>query len=352
MGKFLSCAELYTTIQVLSSQTKETLWVSSQRLGTDAHKVFSQEILKHPPADIRFVFPLNEQTIKRNDIDPHEVQFLREHLKEDSVKTCDRVHSNIFIFDNQAIVTSANLTKAAFENNQEVGVVVDGEELTATKNFFTEFLWNNAKSVGELKNFKKTWSLNQKQFVKKPHRRSKVVAHTNIAEWSDEEVNKWYIGVPNRFPARSTQQVRRETNWGNYLQLVGDVGYSAYKELKTGDLVYLADVYKQRGKIVVQMLRVYDKCKVETDDGDFHLACHVLKNFTLERNQFFEILKNINIRSRSLDVRLNAEQLNVLSETLQSIKPKRKKKKKSEHKVTSSSKEKLIKRALKKAVKK
>jgi hypothetical protein len=325
MGKFLACAELYMAIQALSSQTKETLWVSAQQLGTDAHKVFSQEILKHPPTDIRFVFRLNDETIKRNEIDPHEVQYLRERLKEDSVKACDKLHSNIFIFDNQALVTSANLTKAAFENNPEVGVIVDGEELTAVKNFFAEILWKNAKSVGDLKSFKKAWNLNQKQLVKKSQRRLKVVAHTNIADWSDEYANTWYIGVPNRFPARAMQEVRRETNWGNHLQVVGDVGYSAFKELKIGDLAYLADLYKQRGKIVVQMLRVYDRCKVETDEGDFHLACHVLKNFTLERNQFFELLKRMGIRSRSLDVRLSAEQLKVLSETLLSIKPTRKK---------------------------
>ncbi len=328
MGKFLSCAELYTAIQALSSQTKEILWVCSQQLGTDAHKIFSQEILKSPPSDVRFVFPLNDETINRNEIDPHEVQYLKEHLKEDSVKTCDKVHSNIYIFDNQAIVTSANLTKADFENNTEVGVTIDGEELTAVKNFYAEELWNNAKSVGDLKNFKKIWNLSQKQLTKNPKRRLKIVAHTNIADWSDEYVNTWYIGVPNQFPAKTILKVRKETSWGNHLQVVGDVGYSAFKELKTGDLAYLADVFRQRGKIIVQKLRVYDKSKVETDEGDFHLACQVLNNFTLERNQFFELLKDINIRSRSMDVKLSTEQLKVFSETLLSIKPKRKKRKK------------------------
>jgi hypothetical protein len=331
MGKFLSCAELYKAIQELSSQTKETLWVSSQQLGTDAHKVFSQEIQKSPPSDIRFVFPLNDDTIKRNEIDPHEVQYLREHIKEDSVKTCDKVQSNIYIFDNQAIVTSANLTKAAFENNKEVGVAIDGEELTAAKNFFAEELWKNAKSIGDLKNFKKNWNLSQKQLTKNPQRRLKILAHTNIADWSDEYVNTWYIGVSNQFPAKTIQKVRKQTSWGNNLQVVGDVGFSAFKELKTGDLTYLADVYKKRGKIIVQKLRVFDKSKVETDEGDFHIACQVLNNFTLERNQFFELLKSINIKSRSLDEKLSAEQLKVFSGTLLSIKPKRKKGKKSIH---------------------
>jgi hypothetical protein len=319
---------LYEAIQGLSSQAKETLWVSSQQLGTDAHKVFAQEILKSPPADIRFVFPLNNDTIRRNKIDPHEVQYLKEHLKEDSVKSSDKVHSNIYIFDNQAIVTSAHLTKAAFENNSDVGVVIDGEELTAVKNFFAEEFWKNAKSIGDLKFFKKNWNLSQKQLTKNPQRRLKIVAHTNIADWSDEYVNTWYIGVPNQFPAKTILKVRKETGWGKHLQVVGDVVYSAFKELKTGDLAFLADVYRQRGKIIVQKLRVYDKSKVETDEGDFHLACQVLNNFTLERNQFFELLERINIRSRSLDVKLTAEQLKVFSETLLSIKPKRKKRKK------------------------
>ena len=334
MAKFLSCSELYETVQRLSSQSKETLWVSSLQLGTNAHKILSQEILKCPPADIRFVFPLNDTTVKLSEINPYEIQYLREHFK-DSVKSCDRIQSNIFIFDNAALITSAELRETAFSSSINVGVLIEDAEINKIKTFFTQNLWQNAKSIGDLKNHKNTWSLNQK---KATHRLKKIKEHTNIMGWSDEDANKWYIGVLNRFPEKIVHKIRKETNSGNELLIVGDVGYNAFRELKLGDLIYIADLNKQRGKILIQLARVYDKIRLETDEGDLHLAAQVLKNFILERDQFYDLLKNIKVRPRAYEAKLNAEQLNILSETLSTVKPKRKKRKNKPLKGTSSKK--------------
>ena len=323
MAKFLSHSELYETIQRLSSQSKETLWVSSLELGTDAHKILSQEILKCPPIDIRLVFPLNDTTVKNSDINPYELQYLREHFK-DSVKAYDKVESNIFVFDNGALITSAELTETAFSSGINVGVLIENAEINKIKNFFTEKLWQNAKSIGDLKNHKKMWSLNQK---KATCRLKKIKEHTNILDWSDECANKWYIGVLNRFPEKTVQKIRKETNLGKERLIVGDVGYNAFRELKLGDLIYIADLNKQRGKILIQLARVYDKIRLETDEGDLHLASQVLNKFVLERDQFYDLLKNIKIRPRAYEAKLNIEQLKLLSETLSTIKPKRKKRK-------------------------
>jgi len=323
MAKFLSYSELYEIIQRLSSQSKETLWVSSLQLGTDAHKILSQEILKCPPVDIRFVFPLNDTTVKHSEINPYELQYLREHFK-DSVKACDRVESNIFIFDNASIVTSAELIETDFSSGINVGVLIENAEINKIKNFFTENLWQYAKSIGDLKNHKKLWSLNKK---KATCRLKKIKEHTNILDWSDECANKWYIGVLNRFPEKTVQKIRKETNLGKELLIVGDVGYNAFRELKLGDLIYIADLNKQRGKILIQLARVFDKIRLETDEGDLHLASQVLKKFVLERDQFYHLLKNIKIRPRAYEAKLNIEQLKLLSETLSTIKPKRKKRK-------------------------
>jgi hypothetical protein len=80
MTKFLSCGELYETIQQKSIEAKEILWISSPYLGLDAHTIFSQEILKNPPTDIRFVFRVDEAAVKEGKVNPYEIQYSFEHL--------------------------------------------------------------------------------------------------------------------------------------------------------------------------------------------------------------------------------------------------------------------------------
>ena len=327
MGKFLSCTELYEAIQQKSSQTKEILWVSSVHLGFGAHKIFSQEIVKNPPSDIRFVFPLNDMTVKRGEINPYEIQYLKERFKDESVKANDRTYSNIYIFDNSALITSANLTKTAFENNIEVGVMLDDSEVDKIKSFFNQNLWQNAKPISDLKKQKQLWNLTQKLAAKNANPNpKKTKPHTNIIDWTDEHVNTWYIGVLNRLPAKTVKKIKKETNWEAELLLVGDIGFKAFRDLKLGDLTYLADLNKTRGKIHMQLARVHDKSRVETDSGDLHLACQVQKNFILEREKFYETLKNIGINSRSYEMKLEDEQLKRLSDILSTVKPIRKKK--------------------------
>ena len=314
MVKFLSCTELYEMIQQKSSEAKEVLWVCSPELGTGAHKVFSQEILKNPPSNIRFVFRLNDTAIKRGETDPYEIQYFIEHFKDCSIKSCDIFDSNIYIFDDSALITSANLAVTAFERNLEAGVLLEGSELGEIKRYFEEILWANAKPIGDLRKLKKTWNLTQKTRANETV--NKIKPHTKIKDWTDDYVNAWYIAVPNRMTAKTEQKVKKEEGWAKELLLVGDIGYNAFKQLKLGDLTYLANLYKKTGKIEVESARVFDKGKVETDEGDLHVACQIQKNYILEREQFYELLKNMNIHSRTCETTLNQEQLNQLNLTL------------------------------------
>ncbi len=110
MAKFLSRSELIDTIQKKSLETKEVLWVCSPDLGSGAHNVFSQEILKNPPSDIRFVFSVNDLSVKQGKISPYEIQFFMEQFKDGCLKSLDSFHSNMYVFDDSAVLTSANLT--------------------------------------------------------------------------------------------------------------------------------------------------------------------------------------------------------------------------------------------------
>lgn len=320
MAKFLYNAQLYETILQKSSEAKETMLVCTTSVDSGSHMVFSQEILKNTPADIRFLFGINDSAVKRGKINPYEIQYMLEHFKGINVKSSDYFHSNIYIFDNSAIMTSATLTKSAFESNNEAGVLLEGEEAEQAKVFFNDCLWASAKSIGDLKKYKQTWNLAQKTAKNSS---KKVKVHTEIKDWSIAINSTWFIGVQKWISPKFERKIKKETNWPSNLSVIGDIGYNAFLQLKLGDNVYIADTSK-RGNIGIELVRITDKARVETDEGDYHAAFETQKTYKLQREQFFEMLKNANIKSKTSETILNSDQLNQIALVLSSIKRKRK----------------------------
>jgi hypothetical protein len=324
MVRFLYNAQLYEAILQKSSEAKEALLVSTTSIGSGAHQVFSQEIIKNPPKDIRFLFRLSDSAVKRGKINPYEIQYMMEQIKGINIKSNEYFNSNIYIFDNSAIMTSASLTKLAFECNTEAGVLLEGLEAEQAKAFFNDYLWSSAKAIGDLKKYKQMWNLTQKN-AKKSYIK-KVKPHTEIEDWPKvTNVNTWFIGVAKQISSKFERQVKKETNWQTSLSIVGDIGYHAFTQIKLGDYAYIADLSK-RGKIVVNFGRIFDKARVETDEGDLHMAFEREKTYVLQREQFFEMLKNANIRSKTSEIPLNNDQINQIALILSSIKRKRKRK--------------------------
>ena len=239
MTKFLCNTELYETVLQKSQETKEILWVSSPSLSLGAHRVFSQEILKNPPTDIRFVFPVNDLTVNKGEVNPYELQYLMERFKGINIKSYENFHSNIYIFDNSALITSAALTDAAFETSIEAGVLLEGSDLEEVKNFFTQNIWNSSKSMGDLKKYKLMWNLSQK--TTKLVNLKKTKPHTKIRDWTNAYIDTWYIGVSKWISKKSEHKIKKETNWTTDLSVLGDISYHAFTQVKLGDFVYIAD---------------------------------------------------------------------------------------------------------------
>ncbi len=320
MTRFLCNTELYETILQKSLDTKQILWVCTPSIGLGAHRVFSQEILKNPPADIRFVFRVNDFAVKTDEVNPYEIQYLMEHFKGISIKSHENFHSNIYIFDDSALITSATLTEAAFESNLETGILLEGPEAEEAKNFFSQSLWDTSKSMGELKKYKLMWNSAQKKTKKTNLKKPKP--HTQIKDWTNAHINTWYIGVSTGISKKTQRQIKKETNWQTNLSVLGDVGYHFFSQVKLGDYAYLADLSK-RGKVGIEFLQVSDKARVETDDGDLHCAYMREKTYALERKKFFEMIKNINVKAKPAETVLNDDQLKQVVEVLSSIRIKR-----------------------------
>jgi hypothetical protein len=327
MPQFLSGQALYETIQRKSIETKGTLWVCSPNLGPNAHEVFAQEILRNPPADIRFVVRINESSVKKGEVSPYEVQYIMEHFGNCSIKSMEDFNSNIYIFDDSALMTSAYLAKPEF-GGTEVGVTLEGTQLEESKAFLDQNLWQHAKPVSDLKKLKQTWNSTQNKLKKeKP---TKVQPRIQLRSWTDEYVNRWYIAVPFQLPSKTERAIRKEMTWPNELAVAGDVGYQTFRELKLGDLAYLVDFKNNRGKVEIESAKIVDKIKVETDQGDLHFAYQANNKYLLEREQFFEMLKNAHINpSRTFETKLSPEQVTQLTNVLMSIKHKRRRKAKS-----------------------
>jgi len=324
MAKFLYNAQLYETILQKSSEAKETLFVATTSIDFGAHQVFSQEIIKNQSADIRFLFRINDSAVKQGKVNPYEIQYLLEHFKGINVKSSDNFHSNVYIFDNSALMTSATLTKEAFESNTEAGVLLEGLEAEQVKAFFNDCLWSSSKLIGDLRKYKQIWNLAQKT-AKISSKKTK--SHTQIKEWTSVNSNTWFIGIPKWISPKFERKIKKETNWPSDFSVIGDVGYNAFLQLKLGDIAYIFDTSK-RGKIGINFVRIVDKTRVETDEGDYHAAFEPEKTYQLQKEQFFELLKNANIKSKTSEIILNNDQLNQIALVLSSIKHRRKRKSK------------------------
>jgi hypothetical protein len=325
MAKFVSGIALYQMIQQKSSAAKEILWVCSPCLGLNAHEILSQEITKNPPTDIRFVFTINEVTVKKGETNPFEVQYFAEHLQNDSIKTSDAFHSNIYLFDNSAIIASANLTKTAFESNIEAGVLLEEETQVNEAKAFFNTLWENAKPVKDIKKYKKIWNTEKKVEPPRQPKASKLQA--KIEPWKDDAVDTWYFAIPSATTKRTIRKIQKETGWPKNLELIVDLGPNIFRQVKLGDIALIADLTKKReASTKVRFARIFDKSKVETEEGDLHFAYETKQVYQIDRNKFYEMLKNAGIAAKNSEILLTKDQTKIIATILSSTKTKRKRK--------------------------
>jgi hypothetical protein len=314
MAKFLSGAKLYETIQQMSREAKEVMWICSPSVGFDAHEIFSQEILKNPPSDIRFIFRINDDVVKRGDTNPYEVEYFIEHFKNSIVKSLESFQSGIYIFDKLALLTSANLTKTDFESNIETGVLLDGVEFDEIKSFFVTIFWEKGKPIRDLKNYKKIWSISKKNESIRSVKKTRTPVR--IRKWTDDFISTWYFAILEQISKQSDRKIKKETNWSTKLAVMPDIGPSSFKQLKLGDLAFIANLTKRQRKIPVEFAQIYDKSKVETDQGDLHFSYKTRKTYLVERNRFYEMLQNATIGLKNSEILLNDYQLTQISKTL------------------------------------
>ncbi|MHB8415789.1 MAG: phospholipase D-like domain-containing protein [Acidiferrobacteraceae bacterium] len=134
---------LYAAVRRLSNDSKR-VWVASPYLGRGARNVFSPSLMT--ATDRRLLVD-----IKSGYVDKTELAAFRTWAP-DSTRTLRRLHAKLYVFDKGAIITSANLSRNAFERNREVGVVfTDGDMAIVTNAFVALYKGGKTISAAQVK---------------------------------------------------------------------------------------------------------------------------------------------------------------------------------------------------------
>lgn len=323
MAKFLSEKELYPAVKEKSAKTKDVLWVCSPYLGYGAHEVFSEEIGRTPPGDVRFIFKLSMRPVKRGVVNPHEIEYIQKHLKGCKIKTNDIFHSKIYIFDDSAVITSANLSKTAFGKNIEAGVLLNGAQFTKAKRFF-ENLWKRSDPIKNLNDFKRAWRTTKGTGNKGDLRtKTKVKPHTSIQAWDENLENKWLVHITDETDRETERSIYEATNWKESGELVTDLRRATYNSVGTGDIIYLQIDYEENQKPKIEKGKVIDKRMVETDrGGKYHLAYESIVEKKIEKSKLEQWLEESKIGNYRDAVLLNNQQAKSLEQAYKKPSPK------------------------------
>jgi len=317
MARFLSEKELYPTILKNSANAKNIFWVCSPYLGLDSHEVFSQKIMETPPKDIRFVFRLNMLSVRRGEVNPYEIEYFMEHFRRSSIKTNDLFHSKVYIFDDVALVTSANLSKSAFQTNIEVGVLLQQEQVKKAKIFF-ESLWKISKPIRNLDGYKSAWNkakakrkTSEDQYSKRP-----ITPHTRIKPWNEDTANKWFMRITKEITKKTENAIYKDTQWARKFGLVSDIKRKTFESLRLGDIVYIFDFTGRRKNVVkIEEAKIKDKRKIETDEGNYHFIYEKMKTSKIEKSEFNQLIKKAKL-GKADEKMLDRKQANILKEAM------------------------------------
>ena len=296
MSQFYTGQSLYQLVQKQSSGCRDVLWVASPYLGSRSHEILSKRILKNPPRDLKFVFGLTEAAVRSGSVDPYEIDYLQSHFGPTCIRTNNAFHAKLYIFDKAAIVTSANLSRKAFERNIEVGALFENGEVKKIKDLYAK-LWKKSSRLRDLDNYKNVWNRSRHHKKRDESAGPRWIAgkrYTRIEPW-DEKTSHWIVPITHALRRDDASKIRKATHWiGDY---VADLRRETFRNMKLGDLVFLADNLTRRMNVV----RVRGKRQVRIRRGRPYCFDHEkLKGTrTIGISRIADSLKRMDLLSRN-----------------------------------------------------
>lgn len=131
--------KLSSALRSLCDSVSSRLWIASPYVGSwNIRSVLGRGWWDRPGIDIRLL------------TDPAEAQINRDtalrFAEKGSIKKLRGLHAKLFVVDDSVLLTSANLTVAAFSRRHEVGVMLTGEAANSAINLFARW-WKAAEEV-------------------------------------------------------------------------------------------------------------------------------------------------------------------------------------------------------------
>ncbi|MEO0094104.1 MAG: phospholipase D-like domain-containing protein [candidate division WOR-3 bacterium] len=121
--KIITGQQLVNTIRELCDKVKNRLWIAVPFIGNwdNVERIIGTKWITDTDVDVRLITDTsNEQYIKSDTI--------KKFQNRAEIKTLSGLHAKIYIIDNNAIITSANLSGFAFSKRYEIGILLDSEK--------------------------------------------------------------------------------------------------------------------------------------------------------------------------------------------------------------------------------
>jgi hypothetical protein len=121
-------------LNAMACKVRHRLWISSPFVGgwRATRCIVNVVWQQNSNIDVRLL----TDTSNIGWLDPVTIQQFANH---GAIKDLRGLHAKVFIVDDRALITSANLTRKAFTQRYEAGVFLDAQESTKVVNFFEEW---------------------------------------------------------------------------------------------------------------------------------------------------------------------------------------------------------------------
>ncbi len=133
--------ELIKEIRHQAEIVKERLWISVPYIGSplSIRKILGNKWFENPNVTVKLLTDIS-------DLSSIDTNTCRLFYKRGQIKSIVGLHAKIYIFDNNCIVTSANLTNTAFSKRHEIAILLKGAEGKETMEIFNSW-WTKGRSI-------------------------------------------------------------------------------------------------------------------------------------------------------------------------------------------------------------
>jgi len=153
--KKVSGIDLFNEIYRKCQSVKNRLWIASPYIGSN--NFVSHIVDKNWCLSPKIKFNLLVDYSDKGNCDPKTLRYILNNGAK--IKSLKALHAKIYIFDDEVVLTSANLSETAFRRRYEIGVSLDKNESKEFIKYFS-YIWNlseiiNTKDLMNEKTFRK-----------------------------------------------------------------------------------------------------------------------------------------------------------------------------------------------------